>query len=329
MNNHALEVFKAGAPGKPGHLDAPETLSAEPWHPLLNALALECVGLGGLGGAVIHGLDEPVGHEAVGLGHPDRRSLRRRGLEAYGPVEVLAEIDDKDAGGGVGHAHGLEHLRYAHRLDHLGAHVFSGRGQQLGGPPLRFIEAGAVPAGHLQTGIVGLTVILVVMTDGTRIGGPPTFIADDLLPGAILVLQLQLEQEPGNSTIKRLATRSYKAAIANYRAQGIGTGFDFAGEVQGEVIGRLAVIRKCWVHNAVGDQFPVEIEIKESQTAHIGGGMRDLLVCMKLPAQIPRRQPAIQPSKSPRCRSTGPQFAGRLPGRIIKPDQRPLGRKHF
>ena len=159
-------------------LDVAEAVIGEARLPDLLALALEDVVVLGPGRAQVLLVEHAVVVEELGEAQADVRAARPGDAEAGPAAEVLAHVEDVDAGLGV------RHLERDDRVDDLdGRHQLgrenSGRALDgLGRGPVLVVEAGPVPAGGFAAGVVGFPVVDAVLED-RAVGGLPGRVADD------------------------------------------------------------------------------------------------------------------------------------------------------
>ena len=124
--------------------------------------------VGGKGGAQVVGVDGAVGVDDFGGADANVGACRAVEAEVLDAGEVLAEIDDIDAGFRLGDGFGGEGALDADGLEVLAIDLDAG---EVGLPeldrlPAFRVEAGEVPAGLDEAGVLGFAVVVLSFEDG-------------------------------------------------------------------------------------------------------------------------------------------------------------------
>ena len=326
-----------GPAGPAGDVGVAEAVDGEGRFPLLDAVAGQGVGVGGLGLAQGAHAQDPV-VEDLGVAQGDRPPGRPAHADAQAAGDVLAEVDEDPLGGQLrlapaqgqdpplldAHLDGPEGLHGAH--GGVGGHdqALGVGGADLDRQPGGVVEAGARPPGGGPAGVDLLAVVQVGEQDLAD-AGPPVRVRGDEAAAAVVVGDFELD-DGGDVLAVEVAVAAVEAdvtavpAVGELGAQRVRAGAVAGGGQQvGDVVGPgdqpLAVDGPPG-HELVGaDAPPVELGADEAVGADVGAGGDDGAGQVELGAHARRAAVGQRVLRPGRTHGQGPPV-----GRVQEPD---------
>ena len=168
----------------------------------------------------------------------------------------------------------------------------AGRSPDLAGlHPARVVESRAVPARHLEAGVVLLAVELAVGADRAPGREPPRGVAGDRAPRAVGILDLGLKEQFREPEVAdaRVPHREV-ASVAQHDAEDVVAFVQGVGDVEGVVAHRPVVVGRGGGELLAADALPVEGSLVEPQSADVERGAAHLARNAEFTAQVTGRQ---------------------------------------
>ena len=207
--------------------------------------------------------DVAVGAERLAVGQGDLGALGAEVGEADAPVDVLAEVDDVDAG--------PEH-RHRHRPDLLdGTDRRRRRGDQRVVPAVADDDRPPLDVGADEPPVLALPLDQVGGQDVRR-RPLPSGIGGDNTGGAVLVLDVELGEERrlGAPLVGRSQDADLAAIppVGEQRVEGVRAGTEEVGDVVRLHLGAVVVLREAGRQLVGADPDAVDLELVDA----VGGG---------------------------------------------------------
>ena len=290
------QIFECRHSGKTPHFDVAETVQGEPGLPHFDAFPLQDVRIdlsGGVGAPQIvdiaPGIEASVVEQFGSVRQPYCRTLWPGQLQSAPTAEILAHIVDPDIPLRVQQGDRLDGLHYLDRGHDLDAQRAIGCLCQLRRMPVRIIVPGRRPAGLFKAGIVGLSVVVVIV--GDRSGSDfPAIIAvqTHALTGAKLDIQLQQQARPVTVGFA-MARRGWDVllgavpTVAQHSADGVFTHLQIVAHIMGGVQNTrsefewlvVVVIGLAGIQHLIAYLAAVDVEFAVTQAGGVDGGSLD------------------------------------------------------
>ena len=274
MDDDAGDGVGSGLAGKSGELDVLESVIGEFRRPCFpGGIALQGVGVHRAGAAEVLGAEPAVVVKHLGVADGDLVSGLAFDLEADDAGDVLAEIEDEDAGFVFGDGFGFDFLDGADRHAGMGLDLRVGAGLANSGLPLRIVEAGRGPAGHFLAGVVGLAHQDVALGDRAE-RGFPRGVGDDGFAAAVGPFQFELEADGGRNAIvisavdacdqpflageQAVGDISGIPAVGQGRADGVVAFADQPGDIVGLAVDPFLIGRPTRSESFIGNPLAVD-----------------------------------------------------------------------
>ena len=311
MDDAAMERIDFGRSRVARKFHVTVAVIGEPGLPGLHPVALQDIGVHRPGGVQVFLVDHAVRIKQLGEPHADVRP-GRAGNAQFGPAaEGLAHVENVDVRGGVRHLEGEDGIHDLDRGHHLGREHSRGALNHVCGGPAFVIEAGGVPAGGLEPGVVGLSVEMAFLDD-RAVRGLPGSVARNLEARAVLELDVELEKQGP----------SVEPPLAQHDAQGVGAFAEHARNVVRHVEDALLEGRPSRIEDVRPDLAAVDPELGMSDARDMDQGLfgcgskgefaaQDALVAD--PGSLP-----VRPGEKPR-RERGSGAPGALEAVLVPP----------
>ena len=252
------------------------------------------VAVGGPGAPEIGRVERSVGVERLGEAQPDRVARLAASPHGQPAHHVFSHVEDVDPG--------TEFADCRRAADAAGPDVRiglcekpAGRSPDFAGlHPARVVESRAVPARHLEAGVVLFAVEFAVGADRAPGREPPRSVAGDRAPRAVGILDFGLKEqfrEPEMADA-RVPHREV-TPVAQYDAEGVVSFVQGIGDVEGVVAHRPVVVGRGGGELLAADALPVEESLVEPQSADVERGAAHLARDAELAAQVAGRQSCL------------------------------------
>ena len=160
--------------------------------------------------------------------------------------------------------HGLDFFHHFDVRVWLGDELALGAVIPAGGIPVAVVEADAVPARHLEQGIIVFAVVFVVDADGTASGDLPGLVGADFLLVAVGIGEHEHRPQDGGAIVldARVA-HGNPATVAEDDADGVAALLQLWSDIVGVVEHAVVIVGGAGRELALTDALAVEVGFVE------------------------------------------------------------------